>query len=362
MPSEIPILPETKPDFMEKSSLRKAQSALISAPPPAAMEGEVCIDSDGADQVPVAIVSGDTPDASAEGSSEKIVLSKRAQNRLKRKAQMMEMKGEKRKMERDKKKQRRKQLAADGLLIPKKKRPDTQEILDIGLVMDLDFEGLMNDREIASLRQQISRCYHVNRHAEKTMTFINSSFSGSVEKQFHEFTMGHVGWTDVKFTGDHFMDLDIVKSKDKQNIIYLTADSPNTLTTLDAGKVYILGGLVDKNRHKGVCFEKAEKYGIGHAKLPIGEYIRMTSRHVLCTNHVFEIMSHVANGQTWSDAFINVIPQRKGVEAKGRLEAQLPALGDANDTNETEEPAGDASEKENEIHTSDEDENVEETI
>lgn len=39
--------------------------------------------------------------------------------------------------------------------------------------------------------------------------------------------------------------------------MYLTADSPKTITLLEKGKVYILGGLVDRNAHKGLCFKKA---------------------------------------------------------------------------------------------------------
>lgn len=42
-----------------------------------------------------------------------------------------------------------------------------------------------------------------------------------------------------------------------EELVYLTADSPNTITQLEKGKVYILGGLVDRNAHKGLCFRKA---------------------------------------------------------------------------------------------------------
>jgi hypothetical protein len=34
---------------------------------------------------------------------------------------------------------------------------------------------------------------------------------------------------------------------------YLTADSPNVLTTIQVGKVYIVGGLIDNNHHKGIA-------------------------------------------------------------------------------------------------------------
>ena len=44
----------------------------------------------------------------------------------------------------------------------------------------------------------------------------------------------------------------------KADLVYLTADSPNELSELDSSKLYIIGGIVDRNRHKNICFCKAE--------------------------------------------------------------------------------------------------------
>lgn len=69
-----------------------------------------------------------------------------------------------------------------------------------------------------------------------------------------------------------------------KKVVYLSADSPNTITELNPGTCYILGGIVDKNRFPNLCQNKAEKLGIETAQLPIGEYIQMSSRRVLTVN------------------------------------------------------------------------------
>ncbi|KAK5942570.1 tRNA (guanine(9)-N(1))-methyltransferase [Knufia obscura] len=123
-------------------------------------------------------------------------------------------------------------------------------------------------------------------------------------------------------------------------VIYLTSDSPYTLTELKPYHTYIIGGLVDKNRHKGICYKTArdknaklqasssisattETNGsatttvgryqeIKTAKLPIGEHMSMTARHVLATNHVVEIMLRWLETRDWGEAFMSVMPKRKG--------------------------------------------------
>ena len=117
--------------------------------------------------------------------------------------------------------------------------------------------------------------------------------------------------------------------EDQAEVIYLTSDSPNTLTELKPYHTYIIGGIVDKNRHKGLCYKLAldtnkdpstkEKLGgrqIQTAKLPIGEYMHMSSRQVLATNHVMEIMLRWLECKDWGEAFMRVMPKRKGAVLK----------------------------------------------
>lgn len=70
----------------------------------------------------------------------------------------------------------------------------------------------------------------------------------------------------------------------KESLVYLTADSENVLDELDPKSIYIIGGLVDRNRWKGITMNKANEQGIKTAKLPIGAYMKMSSSQV-CSSY-----------------------------------------------------------------------------
>ena len=79
---------------------------------------------------------------------------------------------------------------------------------------------------------------------------------------------------------------------DKSKLVYLTADSPNNITELDPSDIYIIGGIVDRNRYVRLTLDRANEQGIRHAKLPIGEYVQLATSTVLTVNQVFEIMAY----------------------------------------------------------------------
>ena len=109
----------------------------------------------------------------------------------------------------------------------------------------------------------------------------------------------------------------------KEELVYLTADSPNTIHSLDPTKVYVVGGIVDRNRYKGLTFDKSTSQGIQTAKLPIGNFLKLSSTKVLTTNHVLSIMIHFNESKDWSEAFQKVLPMRKNwsVKASSKIES-----------------------------------------
>ncbi|EPQ65538.1 tRNA methyltransferase [Blumeria graminis f. sp. tritici 96224] len=260
----------------------------------------------------------------------------------------------------------------------------------IGLVLDVDFNELMTEKEIISLGAQLTRCYSLNRSAPYKTHLAISSWGGALKTRFENILANtHLGWNGVFFfenedfvaagetlhkvmmapgggkvistlvrdektmsgqtemvatTGlpfpenptDHSVSTQVHETQDYSfqdkiieskkgsssaattpasittpSLIYLTSDSPNTLQYLKPNTTYIIGGIVDKNRHKGLCYKRACERGIPTAKLPIGDYMKMQSRTVLTVNHVVEIMLKWIATNNWGESLTSVIPKRK---------------------------------------------------
>ena len=299
----------------------------------------------------------------SSGSREESALSKTQLKKLKR-DQEWEANRAKRKAKRKEKLQEKKQrrrAARDGLVpassIPANPSPATDHGRQISndsklrprrfvqfpitLVLDCGFDDMMNDKERKSLGSQITRCYSDNHKAPLQAHLVVSSFGGPLKERFDGLLEGQYhSWKGVRFLEEGFVqaaeqakewmrgdlkeplaegfeDGDVSGqpleiSTQTGEVVYLTSDSPNTLTQLRPYSTYIIGGLVDRNRHKGVCYKRAMDRGMKTAKLPIGDYMQMSSRFILATNHVVEIMLRWLELRDWGKAFLKVMPKRKG--------------------------------------------------
>lgn len=248
-------------------------------------------------------------------------LSKRQRKKLLKLADWEEKKKVKRLKEREKYKQKRLDAIANGLPTrtgPSRKALKRNRMDDstnpFTVAIDLDFDDLMIDKDICKCAKQLLWVYTINRKSESRCLHLHYTGlkTGGRLHQAMQRNDGYQNW-DIKITEDSF--LNVFKT---EQIVYLTSDSDNVLTELDPNAVYIIGGLVDHNHHKGISLRRAEERGLRTARLPLSEHISIKTRTVLTIVHVFDILLKVSQGQSWQDALLEVLPSRKGAKPLDR--------------------------------------------
>lgn len=185
----------------------------------------------------------------------------------------------------------------------------------LGVIIDCAFDDLMTEKEISSMVSQITRCYSLNRTSPRPLNLMITSFDKRLKSLFEaRFSDQHKAWNRSTFYDNDLEEKINDETLSRENIVYLTADSDNILEKLDETKTYVIGGIVDRNRHKNICKFRAEKYKITTAALPLTKYINLQQSQVLTVNHVFEILLRYLETEDWKQAILETIPQRKLAE------------------------------------------------
>ena len=221
----------------------------------------------------------------------------KSKNQLKREAKAkrrLETRSEWLQQIKQKRKERKEKRKEQGLPTHNRKKIEQLE-KRFNICIDI-IPDLMNEREQKSLSRQIGKCYAANNRIRQPCNLILSNLN--------DFPLNSENWK-CKILNDS-----ILNSEDTKKLVYLTADSENILEELNEEDVYIIGGLVDKNRHKGLCKELAIKNEIRHAQLPISQHLRLIGSRILTVNQVFDILLDKIGGKEWKDCFES-IPQRK---------------------------------------------------
>ncbi|XP_004706516.1 tRNA methyltransferase 10 homolog C [Echinops telfairi] len=97
----------------------------------------------------------------------------------------------------------------------------------------------------------------------------------------------------------------------KGNIIYLTADSPNVMTTFKHDKIYIIGSFVDKNMQPGTSLANAKRLKLATECLPLDKYLQWeTGTKNLTLDQMMRILLCLKNTGSWEEA-LKFVPRRK---------------------------------------------------
>jgi tRNA (guanine9-N1)-methyltransferase len=270
-------------------------------------------------------------DGTSEGPPPEKVWSKNQLKKQRRLERVYEVK--KRRKEQDKEARRAKAVAqgrdleAEQKLLEartlagesKKKRQATWETIyqplaeqSFQVSLDCAYESSMTAKEINSLASQIRYCYSNNRRNFHPCLLSATSLDGATMKHL-ENVQGYEEWKHRAFTFTT-QPLEEYYKSDLANIVYLTSDSKNTLQHLDDSKIYVIGGIVDRNRLQKAALDRAESLGVATAKLPLDEHLKaMKTTRVLTCNHVFDILlKYREHGRDWKKALQEVLPERKG--------------------------------------------------
>ncbi|XP_017078402.1 tRNA methyltransferase 10 homolog A [Drosophila eugracilis] len=266
-------------------------------------------------EVPQAVLSL----TNCPGTTPGTPLSKNQLKKQRKLQEFAELRKLRREREREKKKQKRREAKAQGLPIRKgpsrkelKKRQADGEDSGISVAIDLNYDDLMQERDIAKCVKQCLRIYTINRRSAKPskLHFTGIRRNGHIHESFKK----NDGWEN--WNVEYHFDRSHSDVFDTSQLVYLTCESDQVLDKLLPSCTYVIGGLVDHNHFKGLCHSRATKSGIATARLPLSEHVDMKTRAVLSTYHVFELLTKVAAGQDWTSAILDTIPTRKGAKAK----------------------------------------------
>ena len=177
----------------------------------------------------------------------------------------------------------------------------------VNIAIDCSYESLMSDKEVNKTRRQIQQCYGRLRKFEHPFHFHLASFN--IDSRLYQHCQTKV---------DGFDSLYITKSDASfvdmfDDIVFMSPDSDNVLQSVEDGKTYVVGGLVDTNIRRHTTASRCRELGVVTARLPIQEHFEGTNHkdQVLTIDQVFHILLSVYHGVSWEEALLKVLPRRK---------------------------------------------------
>lgn len=167
-------------------------------------------------------------------------------------------------------------------------------------VVDLNFEALMTSKELRSIGTQVLTMYGDN---------CNSAFpfklhlAGLIPESPTHQALQRAAKTEswVGFSTHSSQDLPTIFPD--QQLFYLSPDATEVIQSIQPGAVYIVGGLVDRNRHPNASFNRAQQLNIPSVRLPIEEHAVVSRTDFLTISDVLKILSHFAECGDWSAVF-----------------------------------------------------------
>ncbi|KAM9426848.1 tRNA methyltransferase 10 homolog B [Pholidichthys leucotaenia] len=230
----------------------------------------------------------------------------------------------KRKEEKQRRKLHRKQEAGTSTDQPQftkrvikaitKERLAEAQSAGLKLCVDLSMTDCMSDKEISRLAGQLRRLYGSNKKATRPFHLFLTDLreDSCLYRECIRMNDGFLNYM-MEITEESCVDL-----FPPESVVYLTPDAEEVLETVDADKVYVLGGLVDESIQKKLSLVRARELSVHAARLPIDEYmvkndnVKNFHSKILAVNQVLDILLTFWDTGSWTEALQMWFPPGKG--------------------------------------------------
>ncbi|XP_058517803.1 tRNA methyltransferase 10 homolog C [Ochotona princeps] len=176
------------------------------------------------------------------------------------------------------------------------------------LVFDMMYDDYMKPKELQNAVSQLLESEGCNRrnidpfHIYFCNLKTNGAYHTELVKRYRE------KWDKLLLTATEKSYVDLFP---KDDIIYLTADSPNVMTTFKHDKIYIIGSFVDKGIQPGTSLAKAKRLKLATECLPLDRYLQWDiGTKNLTLDQMMRILLCLKNTGNWEEA-LKFVPRRK---------------------------------------------------
>lgn len=176
------------------------------------------------------------------------------------------------------------------------------------LVFDMVYENYMARRELQNTVNQLMESEGFNRRSADPfhLHYCNLEVGSPYHKEFIK-RYGEA-WDHLLVTVTKKAHVEIFP---RDQLVYLTADSPNVMQTFDHDKIYIIGCLVDKSIQTGVSLARAKRLKLATARLPLDRYLQWgEGAKNLTLDQMMRILLTLKDTGDWKEA-LQFVPRRK---------------------------------------------------
>eukprot|EP00903_Cladosiphon_okamuranus_P009581 g9123.t1 len=172
------------------------------------------------------------------------------------------------------------------------------------LAIDLHWSENASGKELSSLVKQLCYVYGRARASAAPPRLALTSYQGRAAAALK--SAGAESWLVDRSP------LGVFAVFDPASVVYLSPDADEALDEVVESIVYVVGGIVDRNLHKGLTLGAAEGARARAARLPFDEHLPEVPRgdRVLTVCACVGVLMGVHAGQGWREALEKSVPRR----------------------------------------------------